>query len=191
MSAKKNLFDFSAKLLSGELQKLSAYRGKVVLIENVASLWGTTTRDYSQMNQLVDMFGSKLQVLAFPCNQFGFQENTRNEEILNSLKYVRPGNSYVPKFPIFAKSDVNGQEANPIFQFLKESLPFPHDDQTSLMANPKYIIWEPVLRTDVSWNFEKFLISPDGVPYKRYSREYQTIDIQEDIKQLIEKYAIK
>ena len=69
----RTLYEFSAKLISGETVNMSQYKDKVVLIQNVASLWGTTVRDYTQMNQLADKFGKSLQVMAFPCNQFGHQ----------------------------------------------------------------------------------------------------------------------
>ncbi|XP_043934592.1 glutathione peroxidase 1-like isoform X2 [Protopterus annectens] len=114
------------------------------------------------------------------------KENTKNEEILNSLKYVRPGNGFEPDFPLFAKCDVNGKDAHPLFTFLKEKLPYPSDDALSLMTDPKFIIWEPVCRNDISWNFEKFLIGPDGVPYKRYSRKFLTSDIEGDIQKLLQ-----
>lgn len=83
--------------------------------------------------------------------------------------------------------DVNGKDAHPLFVFLKENLPFPSDNSMALMADPKFIIWNPVNRNDVSWNFEKFLIGPDGNPYKRYSRNFLTIDIEADIKELLKK----
>jgi len=137
------------------------------------------------MNELVELFGDKLQILAFPCNQFGHQENTAESEILNSLKYVRPGNGYEPKFPILGKVEVNGETAHPLFQHLRRSLPTPSDDPSSFMKDPKLIIWKPVSRNDISWNFEKFLIKPDGTPFKRYSRNYLTCDIQTDIKTLV------
>jgi glutathione peroxidase len=68
---------------------------------------------------------------------------------------------------------------------LKKALPAPHDDSESLMASPHFLIWKPVKRTDIAWNFEKFLIGPDGIPIKRYSRNFLTKDIEEDIKQLL------
>ncbi|CAM4580202.1 unnamed protein product [Eretmochelys imbricata] len=113
-------------------------------------------------------------------------ENATNEEILLSLKHVRPGNGYEPNFTMFEKCDVNGANAHPLFTFLKEALPFPHDDPMSLMTNPQYIIWSPVCRNDISWNFEKFLIGRDGVPFKRYSRHFETIKIQDDIEKLLQ-----
>uniref|UniRef100_A0A670YQY2 Glutathione peroxidase n=2 Tax=Pseudonaja textilis TaxID=8673 RepID=A0A670YQY2_PSETE len=138
-------------------------------------------------HELQRRFGSQgLVILAFPSNQFGHQENATNEEILNSLKYVRPGNGYEPNFPVFEKCEVNGENAHPLFKFLKESLPVPHDDPVSLMTDPKCIIWSPVCRSDIAWNFEKFLIGRDGVPFKRYSRRFETIKMQDDIEKLLQ-----
>lgn len=139
------------------------------------------------MNGLQTEFGTRgLQVLGFPCNQFGHQENTSNQEILNSLRYVRPGAGFEPNFPLFEKCDVNGDKEHPFFTFLKTQLPFPSDDSVSLMGDPSCIIWSPVRRNDISWNFEKFLIGPDGVPYKRYGRRFETINIREDIEKLLQ-----
>ncbi|XP_009083287.1 PREDICTED: glutathione peroxidase 1-like, partial [Acanthisitta chloris] len=113
-------------------------------------------------------------------------ENATNDEILPMLEHVRPGNGYKPNFIMFEKCEVNGKNEHPLFTFLKEALPFPHDDPSSLMTNPQYIIWSPVCRNDIAWNFEKFLIGPDGVPFKRYSRRFETIQIQDDIEQLLQ-----
>lgn len=113
------------------------------------------------------------------------QENCQNEEILNSLKYVRPGGGYQPTFSLTQKCDVNGQNEHPVFAYLKDKLPYPYDDPFSLMTDPKLIIWSPVRRSDVSWNFEKFLIGPEGEPFRRYSRTFQTINIEPDIKRLL------
>lgn len=122
--------------------------------------------------------------------QYEFQENGRGHEILLSLQHIRPGAGFEPKFTIFERIEVNGKNAHPVFQFLRKYLPFPSDDSESFIADPKRITWEPVKRTDVAWNFEKFLIAPDGIPYKRYSRAFYSINIQEDIKELMEKHHI-
>ncbi|XP_025231643.1 glutathione peroxidase 1 isoform X3 [Theropithecus gelada] len=113
------------------------------------------------------------------------KENAKNEEILNSLKYVRPGGGFEPNFMLFEKCEVNGAGAHPLFAFLREALPAPSDDATALMTDPKLITWSPVCRNDVAWNFEKFLVGPDGVPVRRYSRRFQTIDIEPDIEALL------
>ncbi|AWP02885.1 Glutathione peroxidase [Scophthalmus maximus] len=138
------------------------------------------------MNELHQRYASKgLVILGVPCNQFGHQENSKNEEILLSLKYVRPGNGFEPTFQLLEKVEVNGKDAHPLFEFLRETLPSPSDDPAALMTDPKLITWSPVCRNDVAWNFEKFLIGPDGVPFKRYSRRFLTSDIEEDIKKLL------
>uniref|UniRef100_A0A3B5QH92 Glutathione peroxidase 1 n=1 Tax=Xiphophorus maculatus TaxID=8083 RepID=A0A3B5QH92_XIPMA len=171
----KRFYDLTAKLLSGESFSFSTLKGKVVLVENV-------------MNELHSRFSAEgLVILGVPCNQFGHQENTRNDEILRSLKYVRPGNGFEPNFQLLEKVDVNGSDAHPLFVYLKEKLPVPSDNAVSLMNDPKFIIWSPVCRSDISWNFEKFLIGADGEPYKRYSRNFLTIDLEGDIKELLKR----
>ncbi|KAK5912406.1 hypothetical protein CesoFtcFv8_002283 [Champsocephalus esox] len=138
------------------------------------------------MNELHERYAAKgLVILGVPCNQFGHQENCKNDEILVSLKYLRPGKGFEPKFQLLEKVDVNGKDAHPLFVFLKEILPTPSDDPSSLMTDPKLIMWSPVCRNDVSWNFEKFLIGSDGVPFKRYSKTFLTSDIEGDIKKLL------
>ncbi|KAH3852332.1 hypothetical protein DPMN_094837 [Dreissena polymorpha] len=142
------------------------------------------------MNELVAKFGNKLVILAFPCNQFGHQENGNGEEIYNSLKHVRPGDGFVPQFELMEKCDVNGASAHPVFEFLRTRLQTPSDDGINLMKNPKLIIWEPVTRTDIAWNFEKFLVAPDGTPFQRYSKQFHTINLKHDIQHLIDKFQI-
>lgn len=80
---------------------------------------------------------------------------------------------------------MNGQNEHPVFAYLKDKLPYPYDDPFSLMTDPKLIMWSPVRRSDVSWNFEKFLIGPEGEPFRRYSRTFHTINIEPDIKRLL------
>uniref|UniRef100_A0A9L0J329 Glutathione peroxidase n=1 Tax=Equus asinus TaxID=9793 RepID=A0A9L0J329_EQUAS len=169
-AARRSVYAFSARPLAG---------GEPLSL-------GTTVRDYTQMNELQRRLGPRgLVVLGFPCNQFGHQENAKNEEILNSLKYVRPGGGFEPNFTLFEKCEVNGAQAHPLFAFLREALPAPSDDATALMTDPKFITWSPVCRNDVAWNFEKFLVGPDGVPVRRYSRRFPTIDIEPDIEALL------
>jgi len=137
------------------------------------------------MNKLCEKFQDKLAVLAFPSNQFGHQENNSNEELLNILQFVRPGNNFQPLMDIFQKIEVNGKNEDPLFTFLKKTLPAPHDNQEHLIDNPSSIIWKPVKRSDISWNFEKFLVGTDGLPVKRYSKSFLTENIEDDM--LLEK----
>ncbi|CAG0894054.1 unnamed protein product [Darwinula stevensoni] len=112
-------------------------------------------------------------------------ENGQNHEILNHLRCVRPGGDFEPKATLFGKIDVNGEKAHPIFKYLREVLPVPHDEPVKFMTNPQYIVWSPVTRNDITWNFEKFLLAPDGKPFRRYSRFFPTSDIAGDIETLI------
>ncbi|ELK33210.1 Glutathione peroxidase 1 [Myotis davidii] len=100
------------------------------------------------MNELKQHLGLRgLVMLGFPCNQFRHQENTKNKEILNSLKYqyVRPGGGFEPNLTLFELCEVNGKQVHPTpFVFLQEALPTPSDDATALMTDPKFITWSPV-----------------------------------------------
>jgi glutathione peroxidase len=130
------------------------------------------------MNQLTAKYASQgLQILGFPCNQFGLQENMGNGDILNILKYVRPGSGYVPNFPLFQKVSVNGATADPIFQWLKKALPLPSDDPYgNTIPVQAMMFWAPASRTDIDWNFSKFLVGRDGKPLKRWSEGVATAD---------------
>lgn len=101
------------------------------------------------------------------------------------MKYVRPGEGFEPNFCITEKTFVNGADTNPIYRFLKEKLPAPCDEPNILTTKREHIIWEPVCRNDISWNFEKFLISSNGEPFQRYSNIFPTANIGNDIKSLL------
>uniref|UniRef100_A0A8C4SWS1 Glutathione peroxidase n=1 Tax=Erpetoichthys calabaricus TaxID=27687 RepID=A0A8C4SWS1_ERPCA len=116
------------------------------------------------MNALMDKFtGASFTILGFPCNQFGLQEPEENYETLNVLKYVRPGGGFIPRFQVFGKLEVNGADEHPLFTFLKESCSFVNP----FIGDPKRLYWSPMKVSDIRWNFEKFLILPNGVPFKR------------------------
>uniref|UniRef100_A0A7S2BA36 Glutathione peroxidase n=1 Tax=Pycnococcus provasolii TaxID=41880 RepID=A0A7S2BA36_9CHLO len=143
------------------------------------------------MNELTDMFPSdKFAILACPSNQFGKQTNEADFELLNTLKYVRPGGGYEPKFPLSTKIDVNGATAHPLFAWMRAEQPFPFDDcggqgSAFIMQDLTRLGWSPVTRTDIIWNFEKFLINQEGKCVRRYSPKLPTIDVKNDINTLI------
>jgi len=139
------------------------------------------------MNDLMVRYATRgFQILGFPCNQFGYQENMGNGDILNILKYVRPGGGFQPNFPLFAKMDVNGDTADPIFQWLRQVLPYPTNDAYGpFIMSQADMLWKPASRTDVTWNFEKFLIGRDGKPVKRVSEALSTFDVIPDIEKLL------
>lgn len=125
-----------------------------------------TVINYSEFNVLMTKYPTQLVVLGFPCPQFLNQEPGKNTEILNCLKYVRPGGGYVPHFMLTEKTMVNGDPTlmHPVYVFLKGVCPQP----SPIIEETEYISWSPVTPNDITWNFEKFLMGKDGIPYKRY-----------------------
>lgn len=91
---------------------------------------------------------------------------------------------FIMHFQLF---QVNGANAHPLFNFLKEKLPYPDDNTQHLMTQNHLIIWNPVKRSDIAWNFEKFLIGADGNPIKRYSNKFVTKDLAADIEAALKK----
>lgn len=106
-----------------------------------------------------------LTILAFPSNQFGKQEPGQKHEILPGLKHVRPGNGFVPNFLLFEKGDVNGNNEHPVYTFLKSACPAVGDSFGYAYGR---LFWEPMKVNDIKWNFEKFLVGPDGKPVMRW-----------------------
>lgn len=110
------------------------------------------------MNALQTKYGSQgLVILGFPCNQFHYQEPGTEAEILNGVKYVRPGGGFVPNFPIFAKVDVNGDNEVPLYTYLKKHCP--PTTTTFVQAN---LMYSPIRSSDVAWNWETFLVDKAG-----------------------------
>ncbi|KAG6583006.1 glutathione peroxidase [Phytophthora cinnamomi] len=189
-SRRKTAHNFSFRSLTGsKFIRLADFAGKPILVVNVASHCNSTTKAYVQLNDLAKRF-PELVIIGCPCNQFGHQENLNGEEIYQSLRHIRPGKGFEPAFMLTEKVEVNGANAHALFNFLRITLPYPCDrtllDEMStpsgVFSHPMRLIWMPVTRADVSWNFEKFLISPDGTPYKRYSPKLDFTGMIEDIK---------
>lgn len=157
-----NFFDFTVKDSNASDYNLSQHRGKVVLVVNVASKCGFTPQ-YKGLEDLYQSFPKdKFIVLGFPCNQFGFQEPGTNSEIQNFCSL-----NYNVTFPVLAKIDVNGADADPVYQFMKKKVP-------------------GFLSTEaIKWNFTKFLIGRDGNVIKRYSPNTEPHEIKGDIEQAI------
>lgn len=125
LDVSQSLYNFNTTYLNGTEVSLNKYRGHVSLVLNVATYWGYA-QQYPSLNALMKEFsiGGKYKcgfsVLAFPCNQFNYQEPGANSrEILNGLRYVRPGNGFEPNFPLFQKTQVNGANEDQIYTFLK------------------------------------------------------------------------
>jgi len=181
-----SFYDFVFPDLQGNNVSFQKYKGKVVLMVNVASFWGLTPLNYPSLNSLVQKFpADKFVVLGFPCGQFENQEPGGNDEIMNCLKYVRPGNGFVPNFLLFSKSHVNGADANPIYQWVKTQCVFM--PQLPLMDDVSLIDWTPVTGSDIAWNFEKILITKNGTAYKRYTYTLDPKLLVNDIQLLLSK----
>ncbi|KAK5850987.1 hypothetical protein PBY51_001815 [Eleginops maclovinus] len=144
--------------------------------------FGSTIEEYHRLNALMEMYGDlNFTVLGFPSNQFGLQSPEVNHESLNVLKYVRPGGGFVPKFPVFSKVEVNGINEEPLFTYLKESLPYVNP----VIGDGKKFYWSPIKVNDIRWNFEKFLITADGLPFKRYELHCPIENVEKDIAELL------
>lgn len=157
-----NVFDFQATSLDGKPVDLAQYRGKVLLIVNTASKCGFTPQYQGLETVYRELHGRGLEVLGFPCNQFGSQEPGSEEEIGAFCE-----KNYGVSFPMFGKVDVNGDAAHPLFQHLKAEAP-------------------GVLGTEgIKWNFTKFLIGRDGKVLKRYAPQTKPEEIAGDIEQAL------
>ncbi|MCJ8735617.1 hypothetical protein PDJAM_G00249330 [Pangasius djambal] len=141
------------------------------------------TFQYLELNALQEELKDLgLVILGFPCNQFGKQEPGYNHEILPMLKHIRPGKGFVPNFQLFESGDVNGKNEQSVFTFLKNACP-PVGDS---FGNPAgRLFWEPLKVTDIKWNFEKFLVGPDGKPLMRWFPRVNVSEVRADIIKLI------
>ena len=157
-----DILDIPVTAANGSQTDLSAYRGKVLLVVNVASRCGFTPQ-YEGLEELQRKFGDRgFTVLGFPCNQFGSQEPGNAEEIASFCKLT-----YDVTFPLMGKIDVNGPQAAPIYQKLKSDAP-------GLLGSEA-----------IKWNFTKFLVDRSGKVVKRYAPQTKPQDIQRDIEGLL------
>jgi glutathione peroxidase len=139
------IYDFSATLNNGKDKKLSAYRGKVVLIVNTASQCGFTPQ-YKGLQELYAKFRKQgFELLAFPCDQFGHQEPGDDAEIKEFCE-----TKFGVEFPLFSKIEVNGNGAHPLYEFLKS-------EKGGLLGD------------SIKWNFTKFLVDKQGNVVERYA----------------------
>lgn len=158
----KNLYDYKVKDISGNETSLSDYKDKVLLIVNVASKCGFTNQ-YEGLQKLQEELGaSGFSVLGFPCNQFGAQEPGNEEEIMSFCQ-----TNYSVNFPMFSKIDVNGKDADPVYEFLKAEAP-------GLMGSKA-----------IKWNFTKFLVDGQGDVIKRFAPTDKPEDIKSSIEALL------
>lgn len=149
--------------LNGDAEQMNDYAGKVLLIVNVASRCGFTGQ-YAGLQSLYTQFqGHGFEVLGFPCNQFGGQEPgsaTEIEQFCNTR--------YQTSFPLFEKTDVNGENAHPLFKYIKHAAP-------------------GILGTEtIKWNFTKFLVNREGRVLRRYGSADDPASIASDIQKALQ-----
>ena len=158
----KSIYDFTVKNIHGKTQSLSQYKGKVLLIVNVASECGFT-KQYKGLEALYQNYKSQgFEILAFPCNQFGGQEPGSSEEIQKFCS-----SKFSVTFPLFEKIDVNGDNEAPLYLFLKE--------EAHGFFGTK----------SIKWNFTKFLVDKNGKVLERYGSSNKPSEISKDIEKLV------
>lgn len=155
------IYDFHARDIRGNDVPLNKYRGHVCIIVNVASNCGLTDTNYRELVQLYEKYSEKegLRILAFPSNQFGGQEPGTSEQILDFVK------KYNVTFDMFEKVDVNGDNAHPLWKWMKT--------QAS-----GFIV------DSIKWNFSKFLINKEGKVVSRYAPTTEPLELESELKKL-------
>lgn len=158
----KSVYDFSVKAADGKETPLAKYKGQVTLIVNVASKCGFTPQ-YDGLEALYEKYKDKgFTVLGFPCNQFGAQEPGSDSEIQEFCRL-----NHGVKFPIMAKIDVNGGQADPLYKHLKETAP-------------------GLLGTEaIKWNFTKFLVGKDGRVLERFAPQTEPATLAKDVEKAL------
>jgi glutathione peroxidase len=156
------IYDFTAKSIDGRDVPLSDYRGKVLLVVNTASKCGFTPQ-YAGLEKLHEDYAARdFAVLGFPCNQFGAQEPGDEAEIANFCKLT-----YDVSFPMFAKIDVNGDAAHPLYRYLK-------GQAKGLLGSE-----------GIKWNFTKFLVARDGKVVDRFAPTTRPEALKAEIEKLL------
>ncbi|GAT62411.1 glutathione peroxidase [Paludibacter jiangxiensis] len=156
-----SFYQLSAKLLRGQKVSMEEYKGKVVLVVNTASQCGLTPQ-FEGLEALYQKYKERgFVVLGFPCNQFAHQEPGTEDDISQVCHM-----NYGVTFPMFAKVDVNGENAHPVFKYLTLTL-------KGLFFNR------------IKWNFTKFLIDAEGVPVKRFAPVTKPEHLEKEIERLL------
>ena len=154
-------YEFEAVKMNGQTVSMEEYKGKVIVIVNTASKCGFTPQ-LKALEELYERYGEQgLVILGFPCNQFARQDPGTNKEISEFCLI-----NYGVSFPMFEKIDVNGENAHPLFQYLKQEA-------------------HGTLGNDIKWNFTKFLIDRDGKVVRRFAPKTKPERMEEVIIKLL------
>lgn len=156
------IYDYNVKDSKGNDVQLKDYEGKAVLIVNTASKCGFTPQ-YEELQKLYDDYnGQGLEILAFPCNQFGKQEAGSNDEIQEFCQI-----NYGLTFPVMGKIDVNGKNADPLYDYLKSEK------------------GGGLLGKNIKWNFTKFLVDRNGRVVERFAPQVKPLDMKDRIEEIL------
>ena len=159
-----SIYDFNVTTIEGKKISMSKYKGKVLLIVNVASECGFTPQ-YEGLEKLYETYRDDgFMILGFPCNQFGEQEPKNEDEIIFFCK-----GTYDVQFDMFSKIDVNGENTDPLYQYLKKQ--------------QSGFLWTE----SIKWNFTKFLVDREGNVVERYGSSTKPESIKDDIEKLLSK----
>ncbi|PAE43057.1 glutathione peroxidase [Bacillus sp. 7884-1] len=155
------VYDFTVKMTNGQEKSLKEYVGKPLLIVNTASKCGLTPQ-FKGLQELYEKYkGQGLEILGFPCDQFNNQEFDNIDETTQFCQL-----NYGVTFPIFAKIDVNGENTDPLFSFLKEQK-------------------KGILSKNIKWNFTKFLVDQNGQVLERYAPTTEPLKMESDLEKLL------
>ena len=154
-------YDFKARKMNGQEVSMEAYKGKILVVVNTASKCGLTPQ-FKELEELYQEYKTKgVEILGFPCNQFAKQDSGSNEEIHEFCQL-----NYGVTFTMFEKIEVNGENAHPLYKFLRK-------EAKGLFGNK------------IKWNFTKFLIDSQGNIIKRYAPTVKPQQIKTDIEKLL------
>ena len=177
------IYDFKALSNRGEEVDMAQYRGKVLMIVNTASKCGFTPQ-YDGLEELYQKYKDQgLVIIGFPCDQFAHQEPGSDEEIAEFCRI-----NHGVTFQLMKKVDVNGENAHPIFEYLKSQAPT--EEYKGLKAKATHTMLKGISKSakkesDILWNFTKFIISRDGAVVKRFPPTTEPADFENDIKEML------
>lgn len=180
-----SIYDFRLNSIDGKEVSMKDYKGKVLLLVNTASKCGFTPQ-YEELQELYNRYREQgLEILGFPSNQFAEQEPGSNAEVQNFCQI-----NYGVTFPMFAKLDVRGKDAHPLFQYLTQQAPFQGFDLNHpIGAKLQGVLQEKfpkILEGDgIKWNFTKFLIDREGNVRGRYEPTTTPLSMREDIEGIL------
>lgn len=181
-----SIYQFEVENAYGDKVSLEEFKGKVLLVVNTASQCRFTYQ-FEELQKLYEKYQKQgFRILGFPCNQFDQQEPGTSNEAASFCQL-----KFGVTFPMFAKIDVNGKDAHPLFHYLKQKAPFQGFDESNMtekllkikLANdyPEWLVGD-----DIKWNFTKYLIDKNGQVVDRYEPWEEPVDFEQDVQKLLE-----